>query len=146
MKLAQSFDKLQRFLNRQWTADGRRGELSYNEYEYLKMVEAVEHEDPDDHRDHGGGGHLSEIAQEMQVQKASASVMVKKLEKRGLTERVQCRYDARAQHILLTAEGRRLLAKEQVIYERIAASLESHLNEKDRRILQQLLGKLCSKL
>ena len=146
MKLAQSFDKLQRFLSRQWTAGGRQGEFSYNEYEYLKTVEAAEQEDPDDHGNHGEGPHLSDVALEMQVRKASASVMVKKLEKRGLIERVQCRYDARAQHILLTTEGRRLLTKEQAIYERIAASLESHLNEKERQMLQQLLGKLCSKL
>lgn len=157
MTLSLALDKLHRYLNRHWSAE--KGQLSYNEYDYLKTVEAAEQYDPDIHVDqhadhqggrdaetigahHGHGAHLSALAADMQVQKASASVMVKKLEKVGWIERTPCRYDSRAQHILLTKAGRALLQEEAGRYDQIAAVLNRALTKAECQNLEQLLEKV----
>ncbi|WP_341502730.1 MarR family transcriptional regulator [Gallaecimonas sp. GXIMD4217] len=146
MALAQSLMALQRQLTRAWAAQGLEGELSYSEFEYLKLVQAAEEARPSG-RPHDDSSHLSTLAAELQVQKSSASTMVKKLEKRGLVKRIPCQFDARAQHILLTDQGRTLLTQAQAaVYDALEQRLAAGLGEAEYARLEGCLARLCEQL
>ncbi len=147
MKLSESLEHLQRQLARSWQNAEHSGDasrLTYNEYEYLRAVDTLDGNtlsaSPDDLAD---GHHVSEVASEMRVRKASASAMVQKLERRGFVHRVPCRYDARAQHIMLTDEGRTLLAKAHAVYTRTAARMKKLLEPEQYRELERALAKVA---
>ena len=147
MQLDQSLSILQRYLTRMWNADAlihESGELSYSEFEYLSILNNCMGDECD--MVDNDGPHLSVLAEKMQLRKASVSSMVRKLEKKGLVERVQCRYDARAQHVLLTKEGEALLQHAQQIYDRAAARIRQELDEAGYQALEHALGKVCAQL
>ncbi|ATG43844.1 putative transcriptional regulator [Phaeobacter piscinae] len=98
--------------------------LSHNEFEYLRAIRDQEDKttDKDNH-----GQHLQDVVNDLGVRKSSASAMVLKLEDRGLVARFPCRYDARAQHIILTEAGKALLASGESVYESVARELASEL-------------------
>ncbi|WP_305856701.1 MarR family winged helix-turn-helix transcriptional regulator [Balneatrix alpica] len=130
--------QLHRQLSRAW---GEETELSYSEFEYLSLVEIASAELPErPSAEHDDRTHLSALAAEMQVQKSSASLMVNKLEKRGLVQRVQCRYDARAQHILITATGQQLLARSRSrVYQPLLQALQRQLSTEQQQQWPALL-------
>ncbi len=147
MRLSESLEHLQRTLVRSWESrPGEYGEPwpSYSEYEYLRAVDTLDGKGPVALSDDAGDGHhISEIAAQMQVRKASASTMVQKLETRGLLLRVACRYDARAQHIMLTDEGRTLLSNGHEIYRRAAARIRKQLDREQYDALERALAKVA---
>ena len=122
MKFARVLENIHRAVNRQWAVDGARLGLSHSEFEYLRAIKEREAEKVcgDDH-----GQHLADVVSAMGIKKASASAMIVKLEKRGLVERLPCRMDARAQHILLTEKGQEYLRVGEKIYEAAAGALRS---------------------
>lgn len=146
MELTQSLSLLQRYLTRQWNGDAALSEagLSYSEFEYLSILQEC-HGDHCDMVDNDGP-HLSELAEKMQLRKASVSTMIRKLEQKGLVDRVQCRYDARAQHILLTAQGADILEKAQAIYTRFAERLRKGMDDQSFQQLEDSLSKATSSL
>ncbi|WP_168190195.1 MarR family winged helix-turn-helix transcriptional regulator [Luteithermobacter gelatinilyticus] len=151
MSLGQALDHVQRYLARRWQAERSLRPLTFSEYDYLKSVERLEqiyhHEHQGEKRDfHGQGAHLSQLAETLQVQRASASTMVKKLEERGLIERVRCQYDSRAWHILLTRDGRDLLEKESRVYDLVAHEIQDLLTPEEGVKLTALLTKVCRNL
>lgn len=117
---AEQIHRLHRLAHREWTAAARQLGLSFNEFEYLS---AIHEEERLQRYDDKHGQHLQDIVEALGVTKASASTMVSKLEGRGLAERFQCKMDARAQHIVLTDQGRALLKMGNAVYERVAHSL-----------------------
>lgn len=135
MTLADTLETLHRQLQQAWSNSQAQIGLSYSEFEYLCAVEAQEHEE--NHVGDSHGQHLQDVVAAMGVQKASASAMVIKLEGRELVKRVPCRFDARAQHILLTKKGRALLAKGRTIYEATASALQRRLDTKTARTVQK---------
>lgn len=138
MTLAKSLEALHRHLLQAWSNSNTDIGLSYSEFEYLCAVEAQEK--MSDHGDEGHGQHLQDVVFAMGVQKASASAMVIKLEGRNLLERVPCRFDARAQHILLTKEGRELLAKGRNIYKAAAAEIEAAFDKETLQAIENGLS------
>lgn len=148
MNLEDGLIKLQRIISRTWNAqafESKEKSLSYSEFEYLLCVNIAENTDYDpENPQHDDSTHLSALAAEMQVQKSSASLMVNKLEKRGLIYRVTCHYDARAQHILLTEQGRELLLTIQnSVYSNLANSLKDLLDEQEYQQFEKTLAKIC---
>ncbi len=122
MKFAKVLENIHRAVNRQWVRDGARVGLSHSEFEYLRAIHEREAEKVccDNH-----GHHLQDVVATLGIKKASASAMIVKLEKRGLVERLQCRMDARAQHIILTRKGVEFLRLGEQIYEAAAIALRS---------------------
>ena len=141
MKLARFIEEMHRLANREWSSRAAALGLSYSEFEYLRAIQAQETEktDKDDH-----GQHLQDVVAEMGVRKASASAMVLKLEERELVFRVPCRFDARAQHILLTAKGNEMVSAGQQIYDGVAQALESRFSSGDLTQLTDALNTLSS--
>ncbi|CAH9052272.1 hypothetical protein PSECIP111854_00933 [Pseudoalteromonas sp. CIP111854] len=149
MKFEDSLIKFQRMISRTWdiqTFDSKGNNLSYSEFEYLLCVHNAENAEIDPESDkHDDSTHLSALAAEMQVQKSSASLMVNKLEKRELIYRATCQYDARAQHILLTEKGRKLLLNIQSsVYNNLAKTFKGLLEEKEYNNFEQTLAKICA--
>ncbi len=102
---AESLENLHRLAHRYWMKHTAELGMSYSEFEYLSAVfeQAELSKDKNYH-----GQHLHDIVSAMGVNKASASAMMDKLEKRKLVKRKPCKKDARAQHIVLTAKGEEL--------------------------------------
>ena len=149
MTLEDSLIKLQRIIMGAWNkqAEENKGNsLSYSEFEYLLCVYQAEHPELDPElAEHDDSTHLSVLAAEMQVQKSSASIMINKLEKRELIYRVTCRYDARAQHILLTEKGRELFMQTQdSVYQSLAKTVKEKLAPQEYERLERLLSKITT--
>ena len=95
-----SLGAIERCLNRLWReqeAPEWMNQLSFSEYDYLVTVMSL------------GAPRLSDIAESMRVTKASASTMVKKLEKRGLLKKTPSIKDRRVSLIELTEQGSRFM-------------------------------------
>lgn len=139
MQLTRFLELIHRSAHRQWARHAGEAGLSYSEFEYLSAIRDQEarQTSKEDH-----GQHLQDVVEEMGVRKASASAMVVKLEARGWVHRVPCRYDARAQHILLTEEGGAQLAKGQEIYAAAARDLIARLKGAEREAAAALLAQL----
>lgn len=127
MAASETLERLHRLLNQTWAQEARAGVgLSFNEYSYLRQVDALAGAKVSKECSGGGeadGPHLTELAQALGVKRASASSMLTKLEKAGLIERFDCRHDARAQHFMVTLDGRAALKKGQAVYAGLASQL-----------------------
>lgn len=151
MAVETSLIKLQRLLSQAWSSQALHGQmngLSQSEFEYLQCVHLAQNaEFLPEASGHDSSTHLSAIAAELQVQKSSASLMVNKLERRGLIYRVTCQYDARAQHILLTDRGQELFLETQAsVFKNLAASLKAILDEEEFQRFEKTLAKICHRI
>lgn len=117
---AKTLQKIHRLTSKAWAEQAKATGLTQSEFDYLSAVQ--EQADLQRFEDHHGQ-HLQDIVVALGVSKASASTMISKLEKQGLVERMQCLRDARAQHIILTAQGQMLLAQGNKIYDAVAKKI-----------------------
>ena len=124
MSLAPKLEQIHRLTHRFWMKNTNSLGLSYSEFEYLSAVyeQAVLSEQDDFH-----GQHLHDIVTAMGVNKASASAMMDKLEKRKLIRVKPCKRDARAKHFILSKKGEELRQQGQAAYVRMADELEDKL-------------------
>ncbi|WP_260259828.1 MarR family winged helix-turn-helix transcriptional regulator [Vibrio intestinalis] len=133
MQLEQSLISLERFCSKAWRVHAKEDpmcQLSFNEFDYLKVIQQ-----------HPQGVRITDLAQELEVTKPSASNMVVRLEKKGLVRRVACSEDARAKRVILTEKVIKDLSLEQVVYKQIANDLNANLSEQEAQSLVQLLNK-----
>lgn len=131
--LNENLEKIERFASKIWRTQSKEdpiGQLSFNEYDYLKVIEAVK--EPI---------RLTDLAEEMQVTKPSATTMVQRLELKGLVERRPSPEDARSKLVVLTAKAETGLEEESKIYQVMANTLESQLTEQEIDQLNLLLNK-----
>ncbi|RED53998.1 MarR family winged helix-turn-helix transcriptional regulator [Aestuariispira insulae] len=150
MSLEQSLDQLYRYLGRLWNDPAKRpGKLSHSEYEYLRGIERLDgdkiaktgsHSDVSD-----DGHHLQDLVAVLGVNKASASVAVAKLEKKGLVQRFPCQFDARAQHIVLTPLARACLTQEEVVYQEAVDRINATLTPEEQAQLAICLDKITGR-
>ena len=137
LSLSESFGHIERYLGKQWRTEEEAQwalQMSFNEYDYMQA--ALEFEPV----------RLSDLAECMQVSKASASQMVRKLEGRGLLKRTPSEEDRRSVLIQVTLQGRELLALEHKIYERISEKISKQLSSEEFRTLESLLSRACESL
>lgn len=131
--LNENLEKIERFASKIWRTQSKEdpiGQLSFNEYDYLKVIEAAK--EPI---------RLTDLAEEMQVTKPSATTMVQRLERKGLVERLPSPEDARSKLVVLTAKAETGLEEESKIYQVMANTLESQLSEQEIKQLNLLLNK-----
>ena len=131
--LNENLEKIERFASKIWRTQSKEdpiGQLSFNEYDYLKVIEAAK--EPI---------RLTDLAEEMQVTKPSATTMVQRLERKGLVERRPSPEDARSKLVVLTAKAETGLEEESKIYQVMANTLESQLTEQEIEQLNLLLNK-----
>ncbi|USD59916.1 MarR family transcriptional regulator [Vibrio sp. SCSIO 43140] len=133
MSIEVNLEKMERLTAKVWRSyckEDPLSHLSFNEYDYLKTVQASL--EPI---------RLTDLAKELEVSKPSATNMVKRLEKKGLVERLPCPEDARAKRVILTEKARIPLASETEIYGAVAEKLKVNLSQSEFASLNQLLTK-----
>lgn len=133
MNLDLQLEALERFSAKIWRMDSKEdpiAQLSFNEYDYLKVIQSA----PNAIR-------LTDLANEMEVTKPSATNMVKRLERKGLVARKACLEDARSKKVILTESAIDHLALESRVYRIMADHLSKHLSESEVEQLEALLNK-----
>jgi DNA-binding MarR family transcriptional regulator len=138
MTLTDSLKRLQWHMWHHWRQYAQHSgsmELSNSELDYLYALISAEH-----------GLRLTELAERMNVSKASASAMASKLEARGYLQRQPCAEDGRAMRLLATAKSSALEQEERDVYVNTAASLAEHLSPEEMQQLSHLLAKACQSL
>ncbi|WP_394247745.1 MarR family winged helix-turn-helix transcriptional regulator [Vibrio profundi] len=131
--LTENLEKIERFAAKIWRVHSKEdpiGQLSFNEYDYLKVIQSA----PEPIR-------LTDLAQEMEVTKPSATNMVKRLERKGLVERKVCIEDARSKRVALTAQATLGLKEESKVYGIMSKGIEKKLSKEEAFQLNQLLSK-----
>ncbi|WP_375055222.1 MarR family winged helix-turn-helix transcriptional regulator [Zobellella sp. DQSA1] len=139
MALAYSLKQLEWFIWHRWREHSRQSgsmELTSSELQYLYALMSA----------HGQGLRLTELAALMQVSKASASTMARKLERQGYLRREACPEDARASRLLPTDKALYLQKEETSVYLETAAVMSSELSREELEQLEVLLAKACRAL
>ncbi|WP_176600640.1 MarR family winged helix-turn-helix transcriptional regulator [Pseudomonas sp. OTU750018] len=138
MPITDSLKRLQWHMWHHWRQYAQHSgsmELSNSELDYLYALMSAKN-----------GLRLTELAERMNVSKASASAMASKLEGRGYLQRLPCSEDGRAMRLLATAKSNALEQEERDVYVQTAASLEQNLSPEEMQQLSQLLAKACQTL
>lgn len=137
MLITESLKRLQWYMWGLWRESARHSgsmDLSNSELDYLYAVMASD------------GLRLTELADRMNVSKASASNMVNKLESRGYLEKKPCSDDGRASLLFLTEKSSAIQQEEHSLYSITATTLAATLTAAEMQQLSQLLAKACQHL
>lgn len=89
-----------------------------------------------------GGSRLTDLAEQAQITKQTASLLVAALEKEGLVERVPDPADGRAQLIRFTPKGRTASNQAREVVRRVEQDWSEHLGPELDAALRQALTKL----
>jgi DNA-binding MarR family transcriptional regulator len=138
MPITESLKRLQWHMWHHWRQYAQHSgsmELSNSELDYLYALMSADN-----------GLRLTELAERMNVSKASASAMASKLEARGYLQRLPCKDDGRAMRLQATPKSTALEQEERDVYVQTAASLAQNLSPEEMRQLSQLLAKACQAL
>lgn len=107
--------------------------LTLNHYQYLQAVKQL------------GAPTLSDISDYLDLSNASVSVMVKKLIKESLLEKIQSEEDKRSYHVQLTEFGKQIVDHDKNSFLSVMRRVEAELDEEERKQLRQILGKAIRK-
>ncbi|KAA2250172.1 MarR family transcriptional regulator [Solihabitans fulvus] len=88
---------------------------------------------------------MGELADRLSCDASNATLLVDRLERRGLVERHADRADRRVKKVVATAEGNKVAAQVRERMQATIAALDA-LGPEDRRTLHDLLDRLCSVL
>jgi DNA-binding MarR family transcriptional regulator len=88
------------------------------------------------------GSRLTDLADQAQMSKQSAGVMVDQLERLGYVRRVPDPADGRARLIVIEGRGRRAVAVAHGTLDEILAEWEAYLGTRNFTLLQQILDQL----
>lgn len=89
---------------------------------------------------------LSELAERMNISKASMSVMIERLERNIMIYKVASDKDRRIAHVHLTESGERAASLHKDLHRRIAELLTGEMTESEKEILIVLLNKSVKSL
>jgi DNA-binding MarR family transcriptional regulator len=107
--------------------------LTYNHYIYLNIIDKL------------GQPTLSEIAEELSITKPSVTVMINKLIKEKLVDKLQSPHDKRVYFVELSELGRVLTSIEEESFMEITNKIMGNLNTKEQEQLRALIKKGLSK-
>ena len=89
-----------------------------------------------------GPCRLTALAEKIEVKPSAVTVMVDRLEKRGLVRRVQDPDDRRAVRVEITAEGRDVLDKARELRNEVLGGFMNGLDPEEARRLADLLERI----
>lgn len=90
--------------------------------------------------------NLSELAEVMNIAKPSMTVLINRLEKKYLVQKVQSDCDRRTAHLHLTEKGEKAAGLHEELHAKISEILVSDLAESEQEILIILLNKAVRSL
>jgi DNA-binding MarR family transcriptional regulator len=129
-RIAESLVKLQKQLN---TALAQHPEMPVTLPQLMLLKLTRQH----------GPYRLTALAEKIEVKPSAVTVMVDRLEKRGLVRRAQDPADRRAVLVELTAEGAETLRKADELRSELLVRLMERLEPAEVRLLADLLGRLA---
>jgi DNA-binding MarR family transcriptional regulator len=88
------------------------------------------------------GSRLTDVADQAQMTKQSASAMIDQLERLGYVRRVDDPTDGRARLIVIEQRGRRAVEMAKTTLDEILSEWESYLGTRNFALLQQILDQL----
>ena len=89
---------------------------------------------------------LTELAEKMNIAKASISVMIERLEKNKFLYKISSDNDRRSAHVHLTEKGEKAASLHTELHKRIADLLTEGMTESEKEILIVLLNKSVKSL
>ncbi|MBN1950244.1 MAG: MarR family transcriptional regulator [Bacteroidales bacterium] len=89
---------------------------------------------------------LTELALKMNIAKPSMTVMIERLDKKGLIRKVIPDTDRRTAHVHLTQKGEQAALLHTQLHRQISAMLTADLTESEQQILMVLLNKSAQSL
>jgi DNA-binding MarR family transcriptional regulator len=89
-----------------------------------------------------GGSRLTDLAEQAQITKQSAGVLVDQLERAGYVERVPDPTDARARLVRISERGARTIPLAAAVVAEVEAEWEAHLGKQRMRQLREALTRL----
>ncbi len=89
---------------------------------------------------------LTELAEKMNISKASISVMVERLEKNSFIYKVTSDNDRRTAHVHLTKRGEKAASLHTELHKRISDLLTEEMTESEKEVLVGLLNKSVTSL
>ena len=84
----------------------------------------------------------SRLAEQLGVEQATVSIMLRRMEKVGLVRRRTDRGDARVTRVCVTRKGRSLIAPVRRLWREQERNLLKGLSDKDKRTLGELLSRM----
>lgn len=88
------------------------------------------------------GSRLTDLAEQAQMSKQSAGVLVDQLERLGYVRRASDPADGRARLIMIEQRGRRAIEVATVTLDEIYSEWKTYLGTRNFTLLQQILGQL----
>jgi DNA-binding MarR family transcriptional regulator len=85
-----------------------------------------------------------QLAQALALSSPNLTILLDKMQQRGLIDRVRSPTDKRSQHILLRAAGQQLTAQALALTPAMDKALEPALSAAERAILMELLKKVAA--
>jgi DNA-binding MarR family transcriptional regulator len=85
-----------------------------------------------------------QLAQALALSSPNLTILLDKMQQRGLIDRVRSTTDKRSQHILLSAAGQQLTAQALALTPAMDKALEPALSAAERAILMELLKKVAA--
>lgn len=135
MSIEESLEELELYLWRKWreqhTSNSHGTDLTLSELDYLNYIGQAD------------SIRLTDLALGLGVSKASASVMVTKLENRGFICRKTDAHDGRVFQFTLAPTGLKIKADELHIYQSATTRLSRHMSSINYLLLEQLLAEAC---
>ena len=89
-----------------------------------------------------GGSSVSEIAEDMDIALPTATVAVKKLERKGFVTRTPNSEDGRRSIITLTPLGERIEHAHSIFHRRMVRNISRSFNESEQEVLIEAISKL----
>jgi DNA-binding MarR family transcriptional regulator len=85
-----------------------------------------------------------QLAQALALSSPNLTILLDKMQQRGLIDRVRSPTDKRSQHILLSEAGQQLTAQALAVTPNMDKALEPALTAAERAILMELLKKVAA--
>ena len=92
--------------------------------------------------DKASGRMVTDIAQALEITPPSATVSIKRLEKKGYVTKDRCPEDARRVHVRLTEEGKRAEIAHRYFHRQMVRAITKTMDEHEQKILLDSVRKL----
>ncbi len=92
----------------------------------------------------GARATVGEIASAQAVSIPTVTVALKKLESKGMVEKVRCENDGRCVFVTLTELGRKILNAHKYFHRKMVRNISKEFNNEEKRLLIEAMEKLNS--
>lgn len=89
-----------------------------------------------------GGRSISELANDLNITRPSATIAVNKLESKGFVKKMNCETDGRVVRVFLTHEGEKIDTYHRIYHRRMVKEISDGFSEEEKDCLIKAIRKL----